>query len=191
MAFDRAAFVQEFAYPITVTVLAAVLYESFDVASCSTARKVYKVPFTKTCDAHAYQCTHRAQMNQIEQLIPFFAAFWSCALAYDATIAGHLGLAWVVLRWLYGLSYRGFSAGLAYLLPFTVPCYVIIITLGSLAAGETLKVLLGEEMHGDWIGWAFPLSTLILASVVYQPILRMQIQNRKKKEDKRGEGKNN
>ena len=185
MSFDKSAFIKEFAYPMFVSVLSAVVYEAFDVASTSTARRVYGVRFANSCDGHGYNCTIRAHYNQIEQIIPFLISLWACALTYDATMAGHLGLAWVIVRFFYGFFYRGITSSIKVLLLFTVPGYLFIIAMASLASQEVLRELLGEEKFGDKIGLALPLFTFLFSSLIYQPILKAQLKARKEKDEAR------
>jgi len=48
----------------------------------------------------------RVQMNTLEQLVPFLASLWLCALAWSALAAAVIGAAFVVGRLLYAISYQ-------------------------------------------------------------------------------------
>jgi len=88
-----------------------------------------------------FHLAHRAQMNQVEQFAGFVVGTMSFAVVVNGRVAAALSLCWVVLRIMYGHTYRhafGKSINESGLQKFTVPCYFLLL---SMASGTVVHIL--------------------------------------------------
>ena len=113
------------------------LYEVYDVMGVGIAKmKVKGGYYSKQYDdipakaPEAVWLAQRAQMNQVEQLVPFIISTLCFSILVNGMIGGLLAMVWSVLRVMYASTYRN-SVGVVKkpLAKYTIPCYFIIGTM--------------------------------------------------------------
>lgn len=87
-----------------VTALALIEYMAFSFR-VGMARGKYDVAAPATSGHEIFDRHFRVQQNTLEQLIVFLPSLWIFATYVNPTIAAGLGLAFIVGRALYGLTY--------------------------------------------------------------------------------------
>ncbi|TKD05182.1 MAPEG family protein [Polyangium fumosum] len=111
---------KDLALPALTTIAALVAYFVF-MLNVGRARKKFNVPAPQTSGSPDFERVLRVQQNTVEQITPFFAALWICALFTSAKLAAGLGAVWVLGRILYAWGYyqaaekRGPGFGIAML----------------------------------------------------------------------------
>lgn len=101
---------------VTIAAVVLFLWISLRVASARTRYGVAAPAMTGQPD---FERAARVQANTLEQLVPFLAGLWLCALFLDRWAAVLLGLVWLLGRVWYALAYwrdaskrtPGFSIG--------------------------------------------------------------------------------
>ncbi len=89
---------------VLVTVAAVALY-LWLCLRVETTRGKYGVPAPVMTGQPDFERIVRVQANTLEQLAPFLAGLWLCALFFDQWAAVLLGLVWLVGRVWYALAY--------------------------------------------------------------------------------------
>lgn len=103
-----------------VTLVALALYLALGIR-VSLLRGRYKVNAPAMTGPAGFENGQRIFLNTLEQLVPFLAALWLCALLFSVRAAEILGVVWIVGRVLYAVSYtrspskRGPGFGIAWL----------------------------------------------------------------------------
>jgi glutathione S-transferase len=116
---------------VIVTLLALVLY-SWTGLRVAKMRGRHAVKAPAMTGHPEFERAVRVQANTLEQLVPFLAVLWLCALFLNVLAAEILGLVWIAGRLLYAISYqkdpakRGPGFGIAYLA-------FALLALGALA----------------------------------------------------------
>ncbi len=87
---------------VTVVALVLFLWISLRVA---TGRGKYGVAAPAMTGQPDFERMVRVQANTLEQLVPFLAGLWLCALFFDKWTAVILGVVWIIGRLWYALSY--------------------------------------------------------------------------------------
>jgi glutathione S-transferase len=87
-----------------VTALALIEYMAFSFR-VGRARGTYDVAAPATSGHEIFDRHFRVQQNTMEQLIIFLPALWIFATYVDPTIAAGLGVAFIVGRALFGITY--------------------------------------------------------------------------------------
>lgn len=87
-----------------VTLASLVLY-FFTTAYAGRMRERHKIEAPAMTGHPDFERANRVQANTLENLVPFLAALWFCAVAWAATPAALLGVAWIVGRVLYARGY--------------------------------------------------------------------------------------
>lgn len=92
------------AWIVLVTVAALLLYVYMGIL-VSGARVKHNIPAPAMTGNPDFERVVRVQMNTLEWLPVFVAAFWMCAAYWDPRIVALGGVAWIVGRVLYMQSY--------------------------------------------------------------------------------------
>jgi len=129
MTLDLETFLLDLRYPVLVTA-GAVWVLLLQTGAVGQSRGKHKVPFPKIDGPPEFERTFRAHQNTVEQLSGFLISLWIFSIFVEPKIGGLLGAAWVVLRYLYGLTYYKTSE-LKVLVKYTVPQYFIIFIFFS------------------------------------------------------------
>lgn len=87
-----------------ITVLALIEYLVFQ-GFTGAARQKGNVVAPKTTGDENYERWYRVQMNTVEQLIVFLPALWLCGHLGATTVATVAGVAFLVARPIYAMSY--------------------------------------------------------------------------------------
>lgn len=99
---------------VLVTVAALLLYVYMGIA-VGQARMKHGIAAPAMTGNPDFERVVRVQMNTLEWLPVFIAAFWMCASFWDPRIVALGGVAWVVGRFIYMQSYsRGANRSLGY-----------------------------------------------------------------------------
>lgn len=99
---------------VLVTVAALLLYVYMGIA-VGQARMKHNIAAPAMTGNADFERVIRVQMNTLEWLPVFIAAFWMCATYWDPRIVALGGVAWIVGRVLYMTSYsKGQNRSLGY-----------------------------------------------------------------------------
>ena len=101
------------------------------------AREKYKVPVPLTKGPVEFERAFRAHCNNAEQYPQFLACMWVFAVFVNATIAGILGMFWIVMRHLYVTEYHKGGDNIT---RYTIPAY-LCMSIWSL--GIVLSIVYG------------------------------------------------
>lgn len=91
-------------YIALITVLALIEYLVFQ-GFVGAARQKGNVPAPKVTGDETYERWYRVQLNTVEQLVVFLPALWLCGYLGATTVAAVAGVAFLVARPLYAMSY--------------------------------------------------------------------------------------
>ena len=128
------------AWIVLVTVAALLLYVYMSVVLVSRARVKHGIPAPTMTGNADFERVVRVQMNTLEWLPVFVAAFWMCAAYWDPRIVALGGVAWIVGRVLYMQSY---SKGANRSLGFSIQgLAVLALTLGAVV-GAIMQLVAG------------------------------------------------
>ena len=140
--------VGELRWAVIVTAVSVLDYEFMSVMGSGLARRATGLSdYVTRCKAKSppgYGWALRAQMNQLEQLVPFYVSLWAYALFVNATAAGVLGGLWLAIRFMYGIAMRADASvslkdkGVG---KYTIPCYFIV---GGMATAACIQALLAQ-----------------------------------------------
>lgn len=87
-----------------VTLAALALYTLL-LARVGQMRGKHKIEAPAMTGHPEFERAARVQANTLENLVPFLAALWLCAVAWAPMPAAVLGMVWIVGRALYALGY--------------------------------------------------------------------------------------
>ena len=87
-----------------VTLAALVLY-TLILARVGQMRERHKIEAPAMTGHPDFERAVRVQANTLENLVPFLAALWLCAVVWAPMPAALLGLVWIVGRAIYALAY--------------------------------------------------------------------------------------
>ena len=87
-----------------VSLAAVILYLVLTFQAART-RGRHRITAPATAGAPEFERALRIQVNTLEQLVPFIVALWLCALYLQPLFAALIGVAWLVGRVIYAVSY--------------------------------------------------------------------------------------
>ncbi len=116
-----------------------VLLQIGAVVAVSLARRRHGIRAPATTGHPAFERVYRVQGNTTESTLAFLPALWLTAQYASATLAGIVGLIWVVSRAWYGVAYarEGGRRGP----PYIISMVAVAILIVAAAVGMTRAML--------------------------------------------------